>query len=233
MSSDRIVGIVGGIAPESTIDYYRRIVAGYRGRGGRGYPRIVIDSIDLETMLPMVEGRRLLELVGYLGGEIERLARAGATFGLFASNTPHLVFDELAERSPIPLVSIVEAACRAAKARGLTRLGLLGTRSTMQGSFYPAVFAAAGIAVVAPPQADQEFAHTKYFTELVAGRFLAETRQGFFALIERLRAHEGIDGVILGGTELPLILKDGDLPGLPFLDTTGIHVDEVVTRLLA
>ena len=136
----KTLGIVGGIAPESTIDYYRRIIALYRERTRDGsYPPIVITSIDMKRMLDLIDAGKLPEVTEYLLIEILRLAKAGADVGMLASSTPHLVFDDLRRRSPIPLVSIVEAACDAARSLGIGRVGLFGTRFTMQARFYPEV----------------------------------------------------------------------------------------------
>jgi aspartate racemase len=231
-SSMRVIGIVGGIGPESTIDYYRLLLARIREEGSRDTPGVFVNSIDLARLLDLVGSADRAPLIEYLLAAINALARAGADLALFAANTPHIVFEEVQERSPIELVSIVEAACEAAHTLGLRRVGLLGTRFTMQGQFYPAVFASRGIAVVAPVAGDLAYVHEKYIGELVPGRFLAETRAGFLAVIDRMLERDGIEGVILGGTELPLLLRDVTHP-LPFLDTTRIHVDAVVARALA
>ena len=133
----KTLGIVGGIGPESTIEYYRAILAAYRERHGDvSAPSVFINSIDLHKLLELVAAGQLEALTGYLVEELERLRNAGATLGILAANTPHVVFDDVVRRSAIPLVSIVEATCAEAKARALTRLGLFGTRFTMQGHFY-------------------------------------------------------------------------------------------------
>ncbi len=230
----KTAGIIGGISPESTIDYYRSIIAAYRERSpGGGYPSLVIDSIDLNRLVDDFAAGRLADVVEYVATEIERVARAGADFGAIAANTPHVVFDEIQRRSPILLVSIVEATCRAAAARGLRRVGLLGTRYTMQGRFYPDVFERAGIAIVAPAPDAQEIVHTIYLGELVNGVFRPESRARILSVVERLHADEKVEGVIFGGTELPLILREPEHDGIPFLDTTKIHVEEIVARLLS
>ncbi len=133
-----VVGLIGGIAPESTVDYYRRIVAQYCERRGNGeYPRIVVNSINLNTLLEFVSTERLEELTTYLLGELARLARARADFGLLASNTPHIVFDRLSPQSPIPLLSIVEAtAARSSGGADVWRSG--GHRVAACGSGHPA-----------------------------------------------------------------------------------------------
>lgn len=228
-----VLGIIGGIAPGSTVDYYRLLIATYREQKQDGsYPALLINSIDLTRLLDLVGSNRLEELTDWLVLELERLSRAGADVGLLASNTPHVVFAELSRKAPIPLLSIVEAARDAAADLGLRRVGLLGTRFTMQGRFYPEVFAGRGIAVSAPSPDDQAYVHEKYMQELIAGEFRDDTRTQFVHVIERLK-QDGAEGVLLAGTELPLLLRDTDTGGLPLLDTTRIHVNRAVAALLA
>jgi aspartate racemase len=229
----KTVGIVGGIAPASTIEYYRFIIDSYREQNPNGsYPSILINSINLTKVLDLVKASRWPELIEYLSPEVQRLARAGADFAVFASNTPHIVFDDLQKRSPIPLISIVQATCDAAKAMGARKLGLFGTRFTMQGRVYLEVFARAGIALVVPDEADQAYIHDHYMDELANSIFLPETRDGMLAIAARLRARENIEGLILGGTELPILLREGSSTDFPFLDTTQIHVKSIVAELL-
>ncbi len=229
----KTLGIVGGIAPESTIEYYRLLIASYRERRPDGSaPSIVIDSIDLKKLLDLTAAGDLDGLTSYLVGELRLLARAGADLALLAANTPHIVFDEVLRQSPIPLVSIVEATCAAAKALGLKRLALFGTRFTMQGRFYPDVFSREGIALVVPAEDDLAFIHDKYTGELIKGVYRPETREKLLAIVDRLKESERIQGVILGGTELPFILKGGTARGIPLLDTTRIHVEAALDELL-
>ncbi len=229
----KTLGIIGGIGPESTVDYYRLIVAAYREQRQDGsYPAIIINSIDLNKLRDLVTANALADLSEYLVAELQRLARAGADFGLLAANTPHIVFDDIRRQSPIPLLSIVEATCEAAKALGLKRLGLLGTRFTMQGRFYPDVFSAAAITLAVPTEDEQAYVHDKYMGELVNGIFLPETRERLLEIVDRLRGREGIEGAILGGTELPLLLRDAASRDIPFLDTTRIHVRSAVAQML-
>ncbi len=138
----------------------RSIVALYRERTKDGsYPSLIVNSINLKRLLDLVAADRLTELASWFGTEIRRLADAGADFGLLSSNTPHIVFDALSAAAPIPLISIVETACQAATRQGLRRVGLLGTRFTMQGRFYDEAFSKAGIEVVTPGADDQTFVH--------------------------------------------------------------------------
>jgi aspartate racemase len=180
-----------------------------------------------------MEGGDLSGMADFLLEAIGKLARAGADFGIICANTPHIAFDEFALKSPIPLISIVETTCAAAKAQNLNRLALFGTRYTMQADFYPKVFNREGIELHMPDTRDQDYIHGKYFGELVPGKFLPETRAGLLAIVDRMKATSDIDGVILAGTELPLILRDPDHNGIPFLDTTKIHVEAAVNQMLS
>ena len=230
----KLIGIVGGIGPESTIDYYRLFISTYRERRpDGGYPPVLINSIDLARALKLVSSNDLAGLAAYMLEEVRRLARAGATHGLLSSNTPHIVFDELRRASPIPLISIVETACRAAVERKLKRVGLFGTRFTMQGGFYQKVFAREGIAVAIPGPEDQEFIHDTYLNELVNGVVLAATRERYVAIARQMKREQDIEALILGGTELPLLLRDAIGIGMMLLDTARLHVEAAVSELLS
>jgi aspartate racemase len=230
----KALGIIGGIGPESTIEYYRQVIALYRKQKSDGsYPSIIINNIDMNKMLDLIEANELSELTKYLLGEVQKLAKAGADLGLLSSNTPHIVFDDLSSQSPIPLLSIVGAACQATKKLGLKRVGLFGTRFTMQGRFYPDTFSKEGMTVVVPGLEEQVYIHDKYMSEFVNGIILSETRERLLAIVERLKAQEAIEGLILGGTELPLILREEAYSGIPVLDTTRIHVERAVAQMLS
>jgi len=230
----KTLGMIGGLGPESTVDYYRMIIAAYREQRQDGsYPAIIINSIDLNKVRDLVTANALADLAAHLVAEVQRLARAGADFGLVTANTAHIVFDDIRRQSPIPLISIVEATCDAARALGLKKLGLLGTRFTMQGRFFPAVFARAAMTLAVPAEREQTYIHEKYMNELVNGIFLPETRDRLMQIIGRLKEREHIDGVILGGTELPLLLRDAPGQDIPFLDTTRIHVKAAVFEMLS
>jgi aspartate racemase len=230
----KLIGIIGGIGPESTIDYYRLFISIYRERRpDGGYPPVVISSVDLSRALKLVGSNDLAGLAAYMLEEIRRLARAGATHGLLSSNTPHIVFDEIRRASPIPLISIVETASREATARKLRRLGLFGTRFTMQGGFYQKVFSGKGMEIRIPEPADLEFIHDTYLNELVNGIVRMETRERYLAIARKMKEQQGIEALILGGTELPLLLRDASGIGMPLLDTSRLHVEAAVSELLS
>ena len=220
------IGIVGGIGPEATVDYYRMLLAALKQRGA-DYDSVLINSIDLDKALKYLYGDDRAGLVEFMIEPVESLARGGAAIALFAANTAHIVFDEIASRSPIPLVSIVEATCDVIAAEGFSRVGLMGTRFTMQGDFFPKHFAARGVSIAIPDAPDIDYVHDKYLGELVPGVFLDDTRAGMIAVLDRLREKHDIQAIVLAGTELPLLLRGVDYP-LPLLDTAKIHIDAVV-----
>jgi len=226
------IGIIGGIGPESTLDYYRGIIDAFREhRGGMNYPNIIIYSADLTELLQILEAKALDKLVEWLLARIEALHRAGAEFAAIASNTPHVVFDEVAKRSPLPLLSIVEATCGKAQSLGVKRPGLLGTRFTMQADFFQQPFREHGMTVVVPLAEEQEFIHDKLFSEIELGIIRDETREALLMIVMDMIKRDGIDCLILGCTELPLILP-GAAHGIPFLNTAAIHVESIVKYCL-
>lgn len=225
----KILGMIGGTGPESTVEYYRRLIAAYHARiSESGAPPIIINSVDNKNLVKWFTAGERVPVINFLAGEIERLARAGADFGLIAAVTPHLVFDELQQRARIPLLSIIEAAADAAAAAHLQRLALFGTRFTMQAALFPRVFEQRGMTIVVPNEEEQTFIHGKYMGELFVGAILDETRTALVDIVETMKQRNNIDGLILGGTELSLILREPTAAGVPVLDTTQIHVEAAI-----
>jgi aspartate racemase len=220
------VGLVAGLGPESTIDYYRRLLSAWGSRHPGTAPSIVLDSLDVQLALRLVTNDRRA-LVAYLLESVNRLHGAGATFGAITANTPHTVFAELSAASPLPLISIVDVCAAEAERRGLRRLLILGTRFTMTESFYPEAFRLRALEAVPPAREEVGWIHEEYLG-LVRGEFTEKARARFTDLIERSRALLAIDGVILGGTELPILMRAPLVAGVPLLDTTGIHVEAIV-----
>ncbi len=226
------IGIIGGIGPESTLDYYRGIIDAFRERvGGMNYPDIIIYSADLTELLQILEAKALDKLTEWLLVRIEALCRAGADFAVIASNTPHVVFDEVARRSPLPLLSIVVETCRKAETLGVRRAGLMGTKFTMEADFFQKPFHERGMSIVVPSAEEQHFIHEKLFSEIELGIIKESTREGLLAIVQKMIERDAIDSLILGCTELPLIL-DRDEFGIPFLNTTAIHVESIVRNCL-
>lgn len=233
------IGIVGGIGPESTHDYYRRIVAALADRKTGERPDVVIYSANMDELFALVAAKDWDGLTAWLVAKLDALRGAGAELAAISANTPHVVFDRVQGRSPLPLRSIVEATRDEARRTGARRLALLGTRFTMQADFYERCFRAAGLELFVPGAADQELIHHRLMTEIELGVFKESTRAELLAIVERLvRAHR-VDAVILGCTELPLVLEraayaiPGAVAPIPFLNTTAIHVDDLVRAALA
>jgi len=231
------IGVLGGLGPESTLKYYRFIIDLCRERGlGGNYPEIIIYSLNFKECHDLEESGRHTELVAKLVGGIESLHRAGADFALIASNTPHIFFDELEAKSPIPLLSIVEATRDAVanpswhvagQGRGLERVGLFGTRFTMQADFFQKLFRRRNISVIVPEEEEQAYIDGKIFNELVWGKIVDETRTGLLEIVGSMIERGSIQGLILGCTELSLILPHDEL-GIPFFDTIKIHAESAL-----
>jgi aspartate racemase len=220
----RTAGMIGGLGPESTVDYYRSIIARHRARKpDGGYPHLILNSLDVDKGIALLDAGRLGDLADYLATGLASLVRAGADFGFIAANTPHLVFDEVQRRSAIPLLSIVRAASDYAKALGLRNLGLFGTGFTMGASFYPEEFQRVGITLVRSRE---------YIDELLNNRFLPETRTQILTIAQTMKNEDGIEALILASTELPLLLRESGAPGIEFLDTTVIRVEAIVNESL-
>lgn len=227
----KTLGLIGGTGPESTIDYYRLLIAEYRKQADGSSPSLVINSVDLKRMIPWMYAREFAKVTDYLVDEFAKLEKAGVDFAALTANTPHIVFEELQRRVSLPLVSIVEATCERAQALGLTNVGLFGTRFTMEEDFYPKVFSRTSVKLVTPNDRERAYIHEIYFGELLKDIFLPETRTKLLAIADDMKARDGIEALILGGTELPLLLRADEHNGITFLDTTRIHVDRLVKEM--
>ncbi len=228
----KTLGLIGGTGPESTIDYYRLLTAQYREKMDGASPPVIINSVDLKRMIAWMSANELDKVTDYLVAEFETLEKAGVDFAALTANTAHIVFDELKQRVNLPLISIVEAACERAEALNLNSVGLFGTRYTMQAPFYPKVFSRTSIKLFTPNEEEQEYIHDKYFNELLKDTFLPETRTKFLAIADEMKARDGIEALILGGTEIPLLLRTEEHNGIQLLDTTRIHVDRLIEEML-
>ena len=229
----KTLGLIGGTGPESTIEYYRLLTAQYREKADGASPLLIINSVDLKQMIEWMGANELGKVTDNLVNAFGQLQRAGADFGALTANTAHIVFDEIKERCSLPLISLVEATCERVQALGFKTVGLFGTRYTMQAPFYPSVFSRTDVKLVMPNEQEQQFIHDKYFNELLKDLFLPETRTALLAIADDMKARHGIEGLILGGTELPLVLRDEEHNGIRLLDTTRIHVDRLIDEMLS
>jgi aspartate racemase len=220
------------VGPESTLDYYRRLVDGWHDRSGpRSHPRVVINSLDGGPLIePMVAGD-LEPMRVAVTAAVEQLAAAGAGLGLIGSVASHQVFDAVAPSAPIPMLSIVEATCRAAIAAGIRRPVLFGTRMAVEGAFFARPFEAAGIELVRPAEPERAWINDIYLNELIHGVFLNATRDRALEILALLHRNAGIDGLILAGTELSVLLPEPDYAEVPVLNAAAIHVAEALDWL--
>jgi aspartate racemase len=224
----KTIGIIGGLGPESTVDYYKGIIRTFQDRyGDLTYPEIVVYSTDVNKLLGLVEAEEWKKLVDWLVARVQSVHSAGADFAVIGANTAHIVFNEVESRSPIPMLSIVNETCRRAESLGLEKPGLMGTGFTMKSDFFQKPFYKKGITVVVPDEEDQKYIHDKLMSEIELGIINNSTKEGLLAIVNKMIEQHSIDSVILGCTELPLIL-DRDEFGIPFLNTTAIHVKSIV-----
>lgn len=223
------IGIIGGLGPEATMDYYKEIINAFKknNNGDLNYPEIIIYSVNMSEFLAFMSAKDYDAAALYLLEKIKGLQLAGAEFVAMSANTPHLLFDRLSEKAEIPLISIVKATCDECLKRGLKRTGLFGTGFTMEASFFPDVFKKQGIEVVLPDKEDKELINFKLFSEIELGIFKDETRQILIGIIEKMVREQQIDSLILGCTEFPLILDQERYGGIPVLNTTRIHVESI------
>ena len=229
------IGIIGGLGPEATVDYYKEIIKSFdqiNGEGSFNYPEIIIYSVSLGKLLQLFEAKRYDESVDYLVDAISNLKNAGVDFAVLSANTPHLLFNQIQEKVDMPLISIVEACAEKAKEMGLKNMGLLGTKFTMQNRFYQEVFDRLNTKLIVPDSEQIQYIHHKLFTEMELGVFKEETKNGFLDIISKLKSEQNIDSIILGCTEFPIMFKDPEYLGMPFLNTTKIHVDAIVKECL-
>ncbi len=227
------IGLIGGVGPESSIEYYRLIIKRFQDKlATKNYPDLIINSINMTEMLGYISNNQLDKVIDFLVDRIHILEKAGVDCAAIASNTPHIVFDRIAKRINIPLISIVEETCKVVNAEKLQRVGLFGTKFTMTNGFYDKVAEKYGIDMIIPTMEYQNFIHDKYMTELLFNNVVPETKKQFLKIVKELQKKESIEGLILGGTELPLILKQADFEGIKIFDTTKIHVESIVSKMI-
>jgi len=227
------IGIIGGIGPESTIEYYRLIIKLFREKlSTNQYPEMLLHSINMTEMLDLVFKNELDELVEFLKIKIQILEESNVEYVALASNTPHLVFDKLANSVSVKMISIVEETCKSISETGLKKVGLLGTKSTMSKGFYQKTGEKYDVKIIIPTEEDQNYVHEKYMGELVFNQINPDTKTRLIQIVNDLKTNENIEGIILGGTELPLILRQEDFDKLKVFNTTLIHVNAILEKMI-
>ncbi len=225
------IGIIGGMSPESTATYYEIITHTYTERfGDYGYPEIIIYSVSFQPYVDWPLAERWDLVAEGLSAAARKLEDAGADFFVVATNTMHIVFDEIAASVGIPGLSLLDAVRDHASAHGMRTLGLLGTSFTMEKPFYRDALGESGIRVIVPDSGDRDLINNVIYDELVRGVVKDESRRHFVRTIENL-ASRGAEGVILGCTEIPLLVQPEDCD-LPLLDSTRIHAEAALQYAL-
>ncbi|MGC8659773.1 MAG: aspartate/glutamate racemase family protein [Desulfomonilaceae bacterium] len=233
----KTIGIIGGISWVSSIEYYRLINEMVRDRlGGLNSAPILLYSIPFGVFSNeerLAERGNWEPLVKTMIDAAQRLERGGADFIVIASNTMNATADQIEATVSIPVLRLADATARKVKEKGLKKVALLGTTYTMGQNFYrDRLEQRYGLTVVTPNEAEREYINTVIFDELCAEKILDESRKGFIKIINRLIEEEGAKGVILGCTEIPLLVKQEDVP-VPVFDTTQIHSEAAVNCALS
>jgi len=226
------IGIIGGVGPASTVVYYNDLIRGYRKLSGdENYPQIFINSINMTEMLNYVGNNDREGLTDFLLSEIEKLSVIGADYIAIASNTPHLVIDNLIEKSTVPMISIVEETCKYAKSKALKKVLLTGTLFTMKQNFYKIALEKYNIECILPDENEMNIIHNIIFPDLENGIVIEEDKVVLKALCNKIISEKHIDGIVLGCTELPLMLKDNDF-SICVLDTMAIHIKSILDKMI-
>lgn len=221
------IGIVGGLSPESTIEYYRLICEEYNKRtGGWNFPQITIRSLNLQEIADLFMADKWDDMADVIVSAISDLQRAGADFAAIATNTPHNAYERIREYSPLEVLSIMDATAQEIKKDGFETVGLLGTKQTMEYGFFQRTFAKCGIEAITPDEIDRKYVNDVIWNELVIGKISDESREGYKGIIDRL-VQRGAKGIILGCTEIPLLIKPSNSPVKTY-DTTTIHARAIL-----
>ncbi|HLR71233.1 MAG TPA: amino acid racemase [Pseudogracilibacillus sp.] len=223
------VGIIGGLGPESTVDYYQTFIQKYQEKlnSKQMLPELFINSINMYNVFQYISDDNLGGLSTYLVNAANKLEKIGADFIVISANTPHIVFDQVSEKVQLPMISIVEATYEKVLELGVKRLGLLGTKFTMEHDFFLKPFQNSDIDVFVPEEKTQQYLHQKIVDELENGIVNPNTKTEFLKIVQQMKDEHQLDGLILGCTELPMIIGEEDTD-LALLNTTAIHVDKMI-----
>ena len=229
------IGVLGGLGPEATADYYKEIIKGFdkvSGNGRLNYPEIIIYSVTMSKFIGLLEEGKHIQAANYIAGCVNNIKNAGADFAVLSANTPHLLFSEIQAQVDLPLISIVDVCAQKAQLVGAKRCGLLGTGFTMKNDFYQKVFSQYNIEIIVPDEQQIDFIHSKLFQELELGIFKEKTKHELLEIVADMKEKQQIDAVILGCTEFPLMFTEDSYCDLPFLNTTRIHVNAIIHACL-
>ena len=226
------IGIIGGIGPASTVEYYNGIWQGYKNiTGDENYPQIFINSINMAEVLNYVAGKDYDKLIALLAAEIKKLETIGADYIVIASNTPHCVIEEIKKEATAPIINIVEETCKYAKNSGIKKALLTGTLFTMKNDFYKKSLEKYNIECIVPSDDDKNIIHNIIFPKLEDGIIDENDKIKFKEICDKIIKDENIDGIILGCTELPLMIKENDFD-IKILNTMEIHIKSILEKIV-
>jgi aspartate racemase len=229
----KTIGLIGGMSWESSIEYYRIINETVHARlGGVHSAKSLMYSFDFAEIESLQHEGDWNQLTREMVNAAQTLERGGADLLIICTNTMHRMADEVQAAIDIPLLHIADAAAQAVKAQHINTVGLLGTRFTMEGDFYRLRLEEKhGLNILIPPEAARGTVHHIIYDELVKGEIRDSSRDAYLQIIEKLQTN-GAQGVILGCTEIPLLIKQSDV-AIPIFDTTTIHAQAAVEMALA
>lgn len=226
------IGLVGGTGPESTLMYYKELNSRIdKITDGKAMPDIVIESVDFRKAWDYVCAERYDLLTDYLAEKVTCLQNSGAEVISLTAVTMHLVIDGIIAKTNADLTSIPKAVCNEALSAGYKKIGLLGTIFTMEKDYMKKDFLKAGIEVCVPDKEDRDLVAKRIYEELEAGIVKESTLKEMQGIITKMRDEKGIEAVVLGCTELPLILNSGNCP-VPCLDSVEIHINELIKQTI-
>lgn len=226
------VGIVGGLGPASTIEYYREIVENYRKVNcDDSYPEIVIDSINMGEIIMGIKAQNYNHVAGKLLKSISNLEKAGASFAAIASNSPHIAWDLIKDKTPIPLISIIDAACDYVAQQNYKKVLIFATEFTMKNGLYSKAFTKRNIDWILPNEEDIEVIGNIIHPNLENGIVIEEDKHKMIGIAEKYIKQYGADSLLLGCTEIPLMIKSNDV-SVPVIDTTRIHIEKICALLM-
>jgi len=229
----KTIGMLGGMSWESSLEYYRLVNEGIKERlGGLHSARCLLYSVDFAEVEVLQSEGRWDEAARFMIEAARRLERGGADFVVICTNTMHKSADAIERSLRVPLLHIADAAAEAVKREGIRRVGLLGTRFTMEENFYKGRLADRhGLEVLVPDEPDRKTVHRVIYEELVLGKILPSSREAYRRIIARL-VRDGAEGVVLGCTEIGLLVKAED-SSVPLFDTTRLHAEAAVSLALS
>jgi aspartate racemase len=225
VGSETCLGLLGGLGVGATVYYYEQLAKAHLARG---IPmRFVMAHADMAAGLRHVRAGEIEQLAGYFAGLIGRLAAAGATVAAIPAVTPHICIRELRTRSPLPLISIADVTAAAIRARGLRRVALFGTRFTIESGFFGLL---EGIEIARPRPDEIDLIHAMYFEIVDAAAGGARQRNALTAVAKTICDRDGVEAIVLAGTELALVFGDG--ADFPAVDCARLHLDEILRAMV-